>query len=59
MNESSSNNEGKEEEEDDDIGRDKLEQLIQDKDKEDEAFLGHQIEEGDQDERDSEEGGVF
>ena len=55
MNELLSDNEGKEEEEDDDIGRDKLEQLIQDKDKENEAFLDHQIEEGVQDERALEE----
>jgi len=50
-----SDNEGKEEEDDNDIGREKLEQLIQDKDKENEAFLDHQIEEGVQNERALEE----
>ena len=59
MNELLSDNENKEEEENDDIVRDKLEQLIQDKDKEDEAFLDRKIEEGVQDERDLEEGGVI
>ena len=59
MNESFSDNGRKEEESDDDIGRDKLEQLVQDKDKEDKVFLDHQIEEGVQDERDLEEGEVM
>ena len=59
MDELLSNNEGEEEEKDDNLGRDKLEQPNQDKDKEDEAFLDHQIEEGVQDERDSEEGEVI
>ena len=53
------NNESEDEEEDDGIGRDKFEQLTQDKDKEDEAFLDHQIEESVQDERDLEEGEVM
>ena len=51
MDELLGNNQGEEEEEDDDISRDSLEQLIQDKDKEDKAFLNAQIEEGVQDER--------
>ena len=61
MDELLSNNEGYEEEEDDvdDTGRDLIEQLIQDKDKEDEAFLDHQIEESVQGERDLEEGEVI